>query len=326
MYKNLEFLNSYTHLLHKIAYNLIFDLARILLYNEHIRFKLNQKGENMKKILVAVMCLFALPVFATDYNLFVHGRSGSNHCTSITSTASATTDYNNYWGGAVTGVSNTRYIGFDGTQAGGAYSWNNCGAQKQFNDALRVFCTGTNRCSVYTHSTGGLVVAAYFGLNNPTANILRIQLLASAAGGSELADFSTSYLAWLGFDTLGGQLDQSVSTSGARNGFDHNQSRGRTYYTTSGTGTDYLYATSPLLPGYDDGVLANHSLCNVNRVTAVGVNCSNGNARMTESYSCGFLWLSTCYYNYDRWTPYRTIWMGGSSESHSGAKKDYNRR
>lgn len=280
----------------------------------------------MRKVLAMLLFFTAIPLFAVDYNLFVHGRSGKSHCTAITSTASATTDYNNYWGGAVTGITNVRFIGFDGTQGGGAYSWNSCGAQKQFNDALRVFCSGVNRCSVYTHSTGGLVVSAYFGLNNPTVNVLRIQLLASAAGGSELADFSTSYLAWLGFDTLGGQLDQSVSTSGARNGFDHNQSRGRVYYTTSGEGSDYLLATSPLLPGKDDGVLANHSLCNVNNKTDVGVSCTRGNGRLTESYACGFMWLSTCYKYHYRWTPYYTVWMGGSNESHGSAKYDYNRR
>ncbi len=281
----------------------------------------------MRKIaLLAFVALLAGDLSAATYRLFVHGRSGSNHCQPLTSTASGTTDYNNYWGGAVTGLTNVRYVGFDGTQSGGAYSWNNCGAQKQFNDALRVFCTAGNTCEVYTHSTGGLVVAAYFALNNPSVSVSRVQLMASAAGGSELADFSTSYLSWLGFDTLGGQLDQSVSTGGARNGFNHNNSNGRTFYTTSGEGTDYLYATSPLLPGYDDGVLANHSLCSVNRVTAVGTSCTRGSARMTESYKCGFLWLSTCYYNYDRWTPYYTVWQGGSSESHGKAKYDYNRR
>lgn len=120
-----------------------------------------------KKIKFIVMA-FAIGMLLTNsleaatYNLFVHGRSGSNHCQSITTTNSATVDYNNYWGGAVTGVSNTRYVGFDGTQSGGAYSWNNCGAQKQLNDAVRVFCTGANTCNLYSHSTGGLVIAAYF--------------------------------------------------------------------------------------------------------------------------------------------------------------------
>lgn len=282
----------------------------------------------MKKAIIIAVAVFLISgtVEAATYRLFVHGRSGSSHCTAITSTASATSDYNNYWGGAVTGLANVRYIGFDGTKNGGAYSWEACGAQKQFNDALRVFCGTGNTCEVYTHSTGGLVVSAYFGLNNPATNITRIQQLASAAGGSELADFSTSYLAWLGFDTLGGQLDQSVSTSGARNGFDHNQARGRTYYTTSGEGSDYLNVTSPLLPGKDDGVLANHSLCSINSKTDVGVSCIRGNGRLTESYACGFLWLSTCYKYYYRWTPYYTVWQGGSSESHGGAKYDYNRR
>ena len=276
--------------------------------------------------LVALFCA-AHGVEAVTYKLFVHGRSGENHCQTLSTVNDGTSDHNNYWGGAVTGLSNVRYVGFDGTKSGGAYSWSACGAQKQLHDAVRVFCTGSNSCEIYTHSTGGLVAAAYFGQNNPSGvNISRIQLLASAAGGAERADFSTSYLAWLGFDTLGGALDQSVSTNGARLGFNHNNSNGRTYYTTSGEGSDYLNVTSPLLPGKDDGVLANHSLCNINQVADVGVSCSRGNGRLTESYACGFLWLSTCYKYHYRWTPYYTVYQGGGSHSHSDAKVDYNRR
>jgi len=284
----------------------------------------------MRKLALAGIfaLIFSGAIQANTYKLFVHGRSGSNHCQTISTTASATTDYNNYWGGAVTGLSDVRYVGFDGTQSGGAYSWNTCGAQRQLYNAMNVFCTGANSCEVYTHSTGGLVAAYFFRYYSPASNgwhVSRAQLLASASGGSELADFSTSYLAWLGFDTLGGQLDQSVSTTGARS-WDHNSANGLTLYTTSGEGTDYLYATSPLLPGKDDGVLANHSLCSVNSVQSVGVSCTRGSARLTESYACGFLWLSTCYNYYTRWTPYYTVWQGGSGESHGGAKYDYNRR
>jgi len=278
-------------------------------------------------LFVGFVGLFSAAIQADTYRLFVHGRSGTSHCQALTSTASGTTDYNNYWGGAVTGLANVRYVGFDGTQSGGAYSWNTCGAQKQFNDAVRIFCSGANNCEIYTHSTGGLVVAAYFGLNSPSGlNINRVQLMASAAGGSELANFSVSYLSSLGFSSLGGQLDQSVSTSGARNGFNHNTAQGRTYYTTSGEGSDYLDATSPLLPGKDDGVLANHSLCSINQVATVDVSCARGNGSLTESYACGFLWLSTCYTTFTRWTPYYTVWQGGSSESHGKAVYDYNRR
>jgi hypothetical protein len=285
----------------------------------------------MKKIIffLLVLGLASEGLFATTYKLFVHGRSGDNHCQQVTpgNLGSMSTDVNGYWGSEVTGLSDVRYVGFDGTQSGGAYSWNTCGAQRQMHDAVNLFCTNGNACEIYTHSTGGLVVAAYFGLNTPSGlNITRIQLMANAAGGSELADFSTSYLAWLGFDTMGGQLDQSVSTGGARNGFNHNNSGGRIYYTTSGEGSDYLYATSPLLPGYDDGVLANHTLCNINQVVSVDTSCTMGGAAITESYSCGFMWLSTCYKTHYRWTPYRSVYMGGSSESHSTARNDYNKR
>jgi hypothetical protein len=283
----------------------------------------------MRKILfaAAIFALFSSSAFAGHYRLFVHGRSGSNHCQSITSTASATTDYRNYWGGTVTGLTNVRYIGFDGTQNGGAYSWSSCGAQKQLNDAIRTFCTNGNSCEIYTHSTGGLVAAAYFGLNNPGGlNITRIQLMASAAGGSELADISRTYLGWLGFDTLGGELDRSVSTGGARGGFNHYNGSGRTFYTTSGEGTDYVYVTSPFLPGRDDGVLANHSLCSVNVATSVDVACSRGTNALSESYRCGFLWLSTCRKTHNRWTPYYTVFTGGGGHSHGDSKKDYNYR
>jgi len=282
----------------------------------------------MRKITTLVLLgLLTGSLNATTYRLFVHGRSTTSHCQALTSTASGTTDYNNYWGGAVTGLANVRYVGFDGTQSGGAYSWSSCGAQKQFNDSMRVFCTGANNCEVYTHSTGGLVVAAYFALNNPGGlNITRIQLMASAAGGSELADFSVSYLSWLGIKSLCGPLDQSVSTSGARNGFNHNSAQGRTFYTTSGQGSDYFGLTSPLLPGIDDGVLANHTLCDINQVATVNVSCPRGNGTLTQSYACGFLWLSTCHTTFTRWTPYYTVWQGGSSESHGKAVSDYNRR
>ena len=268
---------------------------------------------------------------AATYRLFVHGRSGSNHCQALTSTASGTTDYNNYWGGAVTGLANVRYVGFDGEQPGGAYSWNECGAQLELYRALNTFCTGANDCEIYTHSTGGLVASAFFGLNPSLASyyhIRRIQEMASAAGGSELADMSVTYLAWIGWSNYGGQLDHSVSTSGARNGFNHNQSGGLTIYLTSGEGHDpETYGVTPaFLPGIDDGVVANHSLCGINQVGSVNAHCARGNGQLKESYACGFLWLSTCYTTWTRWTPYYTVWQGGTGETHKTAMADYNRR
>jgi hypothetical protein len=289
----------------------------------------------MKKlILLGLVAFAASSVSATTFKLFVHGRSATNHCSgTIPNTSSATTDVGGYWSGwgFTPQTTNVRYVGFDGEQPGGAYSWNECGAQLELYRALNTFCTGANDCEVYTHSTGGLVVSAFFGLNPSLASyyhIRRIQEMASAAGGSELADMSVTYLAWIGWSNYGGQLDHSVSTSGARNGFNHNQSGGLTIYLTSGEGHDSeTYGITPLfLPGIDDGVVANHSLCGINQVGSVNAHCARGNGQLKESYACGFLWLSTCYTTWTRWTPYYTVWQGGTGETHKTAMADYNRR
>ena len=289
----------------------------------------------MRKLmfLITFVLISTTGLSATTYRLFLHGRSDKNHCNSISGTGSATVDVNGYWSGwgYTPNVSNRRYVGFDGEQAGGAYSWNTCGALRQIYYAMNTFCTGSNDCEIYTHSTGGLVLSAFFGKYPFTSswyNIRRIQLMASAAGGSELADLAVGYLGWLGWSNYGGELDHSVSTSGARDGFDHYQSGGLTYYTTSGEGWDpeTFGITWMVLPGKDDGVVANHSLCSVNRVADVDVSCSRGNSRLRESYGCGFLWLSTCYRYYYRWTPFYTVYQGGSSHTHKKAMGDYNRR
>lgn len=274
--------------------------------------------------LVAATVFMTVELSATTYNLFVHGRSGDNHCQSLTSTGSGTTDYRNYWGGSVYGVSNTRYVGFDGTRSGGAYSWSSCGAQSQFHNAMNTFCRNGNSCRIFTHSTGGLVAAYYlYAVGTSGLNILDIRLMANASGGSELADFSTTYLGWLGFDTMGGELDASVSTSGAR-GWNHNDTDGHTLDLTSGEASDYFGLTSPLLPGQDDGVLANHTLCGINRTGDIDKSCNYGTGRIREPYACGFLWLSTCYTNYYRWSGYKTVSLR-KSDSHGGAKKHYYR-
>lgn len=272
--------------------------------------------------LVLVGSLIATEVSATTYSLFLHGRSGDSHCASLSSTSSGTSDVNNYWGGTVTGVSNKRYVGFDGTKSGGAYSWSSCGAQSQLHTALNTFCRGSNSCKLYTHSTGGLVAAYYlYAVGDSGLNIIDIRLMANASGGSELADFSTSYLGWLGFDTTGGELDNSVSTSGAR-GWNHNDTSGQTLDLTSGEASDYFGVTSPLLPGEDDGVLANHTLCGINRTGDIDSSCPYGTGRIREPYACGWFWASTCYTNYYRWSGYKTVRLT-KSHTHGDAKRHY---
>ncbi|MCB1326455.1 MAG: hypothetical protein H7A21_05925 [Spirochaetales bacterium] len=262
------------------------------------------------------------PSASNVYHLFLHGRSGDNHCRPLNSVNDGQTDYKNYWGGTVTGLSNVRYVGFDGTRNGGAYSWSSCGAQSQLHAALNTFCRGSNRCKLYTHSTGGLVAAYYFYASGSSGlNLLDVRLMANASGGSELADISTTYLGWLGFDTLGGELDESVSTGGARS-WNHNNTGGLTFDTTSGEASDYWGVTSPFLPGEDDGVLANHTLCGINKVASIDRSCPIGSGSLSESYRCGFLWLSTCHRTYYRWSGYFTVLMR-SSDTHGDAKKHY---
>ena len=90
-----------------------------------------------KTIMVAfaaALMIFSGALSAATYRLFVHGRSGDNHCSTNWSS-----DVNNYWGGTVSGLSNVRYVGFDGTKSGGAYSWSTCGAQRQFCNAHILF-------------------------------------------------------------------------------------------------------------------------------------------------------------------------------------------
>ena len=290
-----------------------------------------------KLLIVATIALLAssTALSATTYRLFVHGRSSTNHCGSITSTSSATTDVGGYWSGwgYTPNVSNVRYIGFNGEASGGAYSWSSCGALSQLYAGLNTFCTGSNNCEIYTHSTGGLVASAFFGKYPFTSswyNISRIQEMASAAGGSELADLSITLLGWTGWSNYGGELDHSVSVSGARDGFDHNQSGGLTLYTTSGEGKDSetFYVTWAFLPGIDDGVVANHSLCGINKASDVEASCARGNGRLRESYMCWSGWnpFATCYKYHYRWSPYYTVYQGGSSHTHKTALGHYNKR
>ena len=270
-------------------------------------------------IALSVAFFLATGAEAVTYNLFVHGLSKQSHCGTITSSVnSATVNVNNYSWKSIT-LPNVRYIGFAENAANGAFSWSNCGAQSQLNKALNTFCTGSNHCNIYTHSTGGLVASYYFSKYNTSAyNIDRIQLMASAAGGSELAT-APAWLQWL---IKGYKKDntviKSVTPSAARSSHDHNTARGRILYTTAG---EKGGAASLLLPGQDDGVVANHSLCNIKTVDSVGIFCTKGNATMTEK--CGFLNLKKC--SYSRWAPTRTV---GSykGDDHFDANAHYNKR
>lgn len=300
--------------------------------------------------------LMTTSLSADTYNLVVHGRSDVDACSrqggeidphGSVNQSQALADRNasgspshtsGYWSTSsqsdwIGSLGNVRYVGWSGEVNGGAWSWETCGARKQFWYALYAFCRNGNVCNIYTHSTGSLVVSTFIAHHADAiaaegVRINRIQFMSPATGGSELANILEAIRAgaYVGsppsviaamatWGTRG--VDPTVTTYGARaDWLQKNQSYGYRYQTTSGTGyTSVGAVTGPLLPGLDDSVLANHSLCNVNGVTDVKAVCGSGNATFRHRFACGFMWASSCYYYYGKYTPYYTILQNGSDHN-----------
>lgn len=302
-----------------------------------------------------LVMLMAGSLSATTFNLVVHGRSDKDYCASqggqidpfgsayqsvamADGNASGTpSNSSGYWATAaadwIGSLGNVRYVGWSGSVSGGAWSWEYCGARTQIWYALYAHCRNGNVCNIYTHSTGSLVVSTFIAHHNADINaagirINRIQFMSAATGGSELANIleciragacAGSYgqiAAWFLTPTTVG-VDPTVTTYGARaEWLGKNQAFGYRYQTTSGTGYSSVGGvTGPLLPGLDDSVLANHSLCNVNGVTDVKAVCGMGNVTFRHRYACGFLYASSCYTYYGKYTPYYTIQQNGSDHN-----------
>ncbi len=299
-------------------------------------------------LVALAIALFATSALsATEYNLFVHGRSGDNHCVGSGIDPYGSTNQANYdknfetWLAA--GVSywhphydnqitlpNVRYVGWSGKHEG-ATGWGTCGARRELWHALYLFCRNGNVCNIYTHSTGSLVVSMFITDHDPDirANgiqINRIQFMASASGGSELANVANAIRTGASFNLVAAivdylalsntaGVDASVATYAARAPWIQKyQSYGRLYYTTAGDGWHGKYSvfTAGLLPGLDDGVLAHHSNCSVNSAREVEAVCGMGNGQFRHRY---WSWTKWKYIYYDRWTPYYTIRHNGSDHS-----------
>ncbi|MFO0659753.1 MAG: hypothetical protein U0165_07975 [Polyangiaceae bacterium] len=266
---------------------------------------------------------------ATTYSLWVHGRNTDRN--------TQTGNYNDwtYWGpGSTAAGANKRSVNWDGVSH---LAVANVGIRA----ALDRYCTGANWCNVATHSTGGPMIGYALALwggstrsvhdaASGTAtgatqtgwNINWIDDGASAAGGTELAD--------LGYWAVSDYITNDLRTGVVRSMYDHNQTRGRYRYMFAGaSGTLY----SGALPGQDDEVVAYHSAGGVNYAnidgsyTQTGSYCnpgdwfcdttlSTGTSSMGWSWSCGFLWLSTCYGNAYKFSNH-TVYFRDSSESYN---------
>lgn len=156
-------------------------------------------------------------------------------------------------------------------------------------DAL---CTDNNYCFVYCHSAGCMQTERLLALEggNHAWNIVKVFQVASAAGGSQLAEFSVDtnledvcadygnsappeypeFEQWaedLSFNSLPPSfpLDCDLSRVVARSMYDHNQTRGIQIETAAGYDSINI-ATAAIISGEDDGAVGYDSACACNEV------------------------------------------------------------
>lgn len=215
-------------------------------------------------LFAAISCLgvFATGTArATNHTLWIHGRNTG------ASTKIGNPEDFSYWGSSNTqaGV-NKKAVNWDGV---GRISTTNGGIR----DALDCYCTGANWCYVLAHSAGDLQIGYaldFYGQSarkrkdaRPAAggvcgdvdgssqtgwNIYWVGVAGGAGGGSELANLGH----WLTSDPLTGDL----RTGTARGLYNHNLTRGVTFYLAAGA-KGSLYSAA--LPGQDDEAVAYHS-------------------------------------------------------------------
>jgi len=222
----------------------------------------------MKKLLIAsLLALAATSVSATEYVVFVHGRSG-NHC------GTSTTDVNNYWGNAKN-ISTTLakyFVGYDGSTD--PRTFGSCRAQTSLFTVLEARCKGTNSCVIICHSAGCYATEHFIDKSTTVYNIKRILASSSAAGGSSLANAA--------FWPSDGMVT-ALKTANARGSYNHNNMRGIGVYAIAGyKGT--LTGASVIMGGEDDGAVAFDSTCGINTTGSFN-NCLSG-----TRYSYHYIW------------------------------------
>lgn len=277
----------------------------------------------LASVLAAAAATFGLVASAeaANYSLWVHGRN-SDHNTQ-------TFNYNDwtYWGSGATAAGvNKRSVNWDGVGHIGV-------TNVAIRAALDRYCTGANWCKLAAHSAGNAQVGYALSLwggstrkvhdaASGTAtgatqtgwNITWVDVLAGAGGGTELAD--------LGYWAVSDYITNDLRTGTVRSMYDHNQTRGKTFYMFAGASGG---VESGLLNGQDDRVISYHSSGGVasanidGSYTTTGSYCnpgdsfcdttlSTGMGGMSWSWSCGFLWLSTCYGSASKWSNHTVFW------------------
>jgi hypothetical protein len=116
------------------------------------------------------------------------------------------------------------------------------------------YCTGGNYCYVYTYSNGGAVLSRTLSIYATPWNIGYAVASASNEGGSEIGGTG-----WVGEIFGGCYLAGHIGPSDHRSGWNHYDTHGRTIGMIGGNGWLLPYAQSSVLPGHDDGAVAEHS-------------------------------------------------------------------
>ncbi len=220
---------------------------------------MNHFARLVRGMLVPCLLVSTLSAHATNYTLWINGRTGGG----------VVGDYNswNYWGpGSADAGVNKKSVNWDG--------YNSIASQNsKIRDALDCYCTGSNWCYIATHSAGDLMLgytlanyggsARYKKNASPNSagqcgnsdggtqtgwNIKWVRAASGAGGGSELSDYGS----W----TTSEPLVKDLKTTTARAMYDHNNTRNIWFYMYAGAkGTLY----SGILPGQDDEAVAYHS-------------------------------------------------------------------
>lgn len=262
-----------------------------------------QTIKQLSVVLILLLAAGATELAATDYVIFVHGRSGSNHC------GTSTTDVNNYWGSAknITTSLTKYFVGYDGSTD--PRTSGSCRAQTSLYSVMETRCKGSNRCKVICHSAGCYATEYFLDKTTATYNIDWVFASSSAAGGSELADVAF----WASNDMV-----SALKTGNARGSYNHNDTKGVGFYALAGYDGDWYSAW--YLPGEDDGAVSFHSTCG---------HSSKGSHNVCNQakYSNHYIWggNSTSGYNSSKLGYDRTHVGDGSSSINTSAKQEWNR-
>ncbi len=225
-----------------------------------------------KNLLILLGVVFIhIGLFAQESVIFVHGRGGS--CGS-----SITQDAGNYWGTSKNiNTSLPKYfVTYDGYSD--PRTWGSCRAQSKLYNVLENVCLRSQgkSCYIICHSAGCYATEYFISTRDISRyNIKFVVNSSSAAGGSELANLAF----W-----ASGNMDNALKTGNARGSYNHNNMKGIPFFMLAGY-KGWWY-TAWYLPGEDDGAVAFHSTCGINKTGSYS-NCGSG-----TKYSYHYIWTA----------------------------------